>query len=163
MINGLFNESWYAGAIIAAGTTLGTYSRPDNWAWRIPSLVQIVPSLLQLTFIWFIPESPRWLVSRDRHEEAFEILVKYHAEGDRESALVRAEFAEIQQTVKFEMENSKRRWMSSFSRQGTESERSSLSAPVHSPSSLEMVSYRKLYYSHPWACTNGLIICTGIF
>ncbi|KAK5168389.1 uncharacterized protein LTR77_006959 [Saxophila tyrrhenica] len=110
-INGLFNESWYAGAIIAAGVTLGTFNMPNNWAWRIPSLLQIAPSLLQLTFIWFIPESPRWLVSRDRHEEAFEILVKYHAEGDRDSALVRAEFAEIQETVKFEIENSKRRWV----------------------------------------------------
>jgi sugar porter (SP) family MFS transporter len=111
VINGLFNESWYAGAIIAAGVTLGTYNRPDNWAWRIPSLLQILPSLLQLTFIWFIPESPRWLVSRDRSDEAFDILVKYHAEGDRESALVRAEFAEIQTTVRHELENSKRRWV----------------------------------------------------
>lgn len=62
VLNGLFNESWYVGAIIAAGTTLGTYHRPDNWAWRIPSLVQIAPSILQLTFIWGIPESPRRVV-----------------------------------------------------------------------------------------------------
>lgn len=33
VLNGLFNESWYVGAIIAAGTTLGTFQRPDNWAW----------------------------------------------------------------------------------------------------------------------------------
>jgi MFS family permease len=56
VINGLFNESWYAGAIIAAGVTLGTFARKDNWAWRIPSIVQAVPSILQLTCIWFIPE-----------------------------------------------------------------------------------------------------------
>ncbi|KAK3112401.1 hypothetical protein LTR53_011372 [Teratosphaeriaceae sp. CCFEE 6253] len=111
VLNGLFNESWYVGAIIAAGVTLGTFARPDNWAWRIPSLLQLLPSLLQLTFIWWVPESPRWLVSRDRSEEAFEILVKYHGEGDRESALVHAEFAEIQQTVRAEMEGSKRRWI----------------------------------------------------
>lgn len=111
VLNGLFNESWYVGAIIAAGVTLGTFSMPNDWAWRIPSLLQIVPSLLQVIFIWFIPESPRWLVSRDRSEEAFEILVKYHGEGDRDSALVAAEFAEIQATVRSEMENSKRRWV----------------------------------------------------
>ncbi|EMC98111.1 hypothetical protein BAUCODRAFT_22945 [Baudoinia panamericana UAMH 10762] len=111
VLNGLFNESWYAGAIIAAGVTLGTYAIPNNWSWRIPSLLQIVPSMLQMTFIWFIPESPRWLVSRDRSDEAFEILVKYHAEGDRNSALVHAEFAEIQATVRHEMENSKRHWV----------------------------------------------------
>lgn len=111
VLNGLFNESWYVGAIIAAGVTLGTFSMPNDWAWRIPSLLQIAPSLLQLTFIWFIPESPRWLVSRDRSEEAFDILVEYHGEGDRDSALVAAEFAEIQATVRAEMEGSKGRWV----------------------------------------------------
>lgn len=63
VLNGLFNESWYVGAIIAAGITLGTYSLPNNWAWRIPSLLQLAPSLLQLTFIWFIPESVSWHVT----------------------------------------------------------------------------------------------------
>jgi hypothetical protein len=31
VLNGLFNESWYVGAIIAAGTTLGTFARADEW------------------------------------------------------------------------------------------------------------------------------------
>ena len=111
VLNGLFNASWSVGAIMAAGVTLGTYSRKDDWSWRIPSLLQISPSLLQLIFIWFIPESPRWLVSKDRNEEAFDILVKYHGEGDRQNALVNAEFVEIQNRVRFEMENSKRQWV----------------------------------------------------
>ena len=111
VLNGLFNESWYVGAIIAAGVTLGTYKIPSTWAWRIPSLLQIAPSLLQLTFIWFVPESPRWLISKDRSEEALEILIKYHGEGDRNSPLVAAEFAEITMTVRHEMENSNRKWV----------------------------------------------------
>lgn len=94
----------------AAGCTLGTYNRKDNWAWRIPSLVQIVPSLLQLIFIWFVPESPRWLISKERHEEALEILIKYHGEGV-ETDFVRAEYEEIQQRIRLEMENSKRKWV----------------------------------------------------
>jgi len=114
----LFNESWYVGAIIAAGVTLGTFSKPNDWSWRIPSLVQAAPSLLQLTFIWFVPESPRWLISKDRNEEAFEILVKYHAEGNREDAFVNAEFAEIQARVRHEVENSKRRWVELVSTPG---------------------------------------------
>lgn len=54
IITGLFNESWYAGAILAAGVTLGTYSWKSEWAWRLPSLLQLLPSALQLTFIWYV-------------------------------------------------------------------------------------------------------------
>ncbi|KIW17430.1 hypothetical protein PV08_04624 [Exophiala spinifera] len=110
VITGLFNESWYAGAIVAAGVTLGTYSWDSNWSWRLPSLLQILPSTLQLIFIWFIPESPRFLISRDRHEEALEILIKYHAEGDRTSSFVAAEFQQIRETIRMELESTKTPW-----------------------------------------------------
>jgi len=80
-LGSIFNASWYVGAITVAGVTFGTFSRPDTWSWRIPSLLQLLPSALQLTFIWWVPESPRWLISKGRREEAMAILVKYHAEG----------------------------------------------------------------------------------
>lgn len=83
----------------------------SNWGWRIPSLLQAFPSALQIIFIWFIPESPRWLIARDRGEEAYEILVKYHAEGDRDSEFVKAEYAQIEKTLELEKETSKHGWM----------------------------------------------------
>lgn len=58
VITGLFNESWYAGSILAAGITLGTYNMKSNWAWRLPTLLQIIPAVLQLTFIWSLPMYP---------------------------------------------------------------------------------------------------------
>lgn len=58
-IGSLFNASWFIGAIVAAGVTFGTFNMKSTWGWRIPSSLQIVPSLLQVCFIWFLPESPR--------------------------------------------------------------------------------------------------------
>lgn len=111
VITGLFNTCWFVGAIMAAGITLGTYNMGNDWAWRIPTALQCAPSLLQLIFIWFVPESPRWLIFKDREEQAFEVLVKYHGEGDRDSPFVHAEFHEIRTQLREELNNSGRRWI----------------------------------------------------
>jgi hypothetical protein len=65
-----------------------------------------------------IPESPRFLISKDRSEEAFQILVKYHAEGNEHSEFVRAEMAQIESTIHLEMEHSTRSWGEMFSTAG---------------------------------------------
>lgn len=102
ILGSLFNSCYFIGAIVAAGTTLGTFRMNSNWGWRIPSLLQVVPSALQVVFCFFLPESPRWLVSRGRGAEAFATLAKYHAEGDTESELVKAEYVQIEKTLELE-------------------------------------------------------------
>lgn len=82
----------------------------SNWGWRIPSILQITPSFLQLTFIFFLPESPRWLISKGRGDEALAILVKYHAEGDADSEFVKAEYVQIEKTLELELETAKVGW-----------------------------------------------------
>jgi len=99
----LFSTSYDLGAVAAAGVTLGTFAMTTNWGWRIPSFLQVVPSLLQVSFIWFLPESPRWLVSKGRGDEAYAILVKYHAEGDGNSEFVKAEYTQIEKTLEAEL------------------------------------------------------------
>ncbi|KAL4977901.1 MFS transporter [Aspergillus desertorum] len=107
---GCFQVSWYVGSVLAAGTTLGTFNWGIEWSWRLPTLFQILPSLLQVVFIWFVPESPRWLISRDRHDEALSILTQYHGEGDSSSAFVAAEFLQIRETLRLEKEASANPW-----------------------------------------------------
>jgi hypothetical protein len=42
--------------------------------WRHLQLVTSVPWLLVITYYWLIPESPRWLITVGRKEEAVKIL-----------------------------------------------------------------------------------------
>ncbi|KAF5322525.1 hypothetical protein D9619_000188 [Psilocybe cf. subviscida] len=110
ILGSLFNSCYYIGAIVAAGITLGTFSMKTNWGWRIPSLLQMWPNLLQITFVTFLPESPRWLISKGRGDEARAILVKYHAEGDETSEFVKAEYFQIETTLELEKEAKKVGW-----------------------------------------------------
>jgi hypothetical protein len=62
--------------------------------------------LIALPGFFFAPESPRWLVSVDREEEARAILVKWHAAGDSSSQLVNYEYQQILLTIRAEKEAS---------------------------------------------------------
>ncbi|KAI1765670.1 general substrate transporter [Hypoxylon sp. FL1150] len=110
ILTSLFNVAYFVGQIVAAGICFGTNNIASNMAWKIPSWLQMCPSVLQIALVLFLPESPRWLVQQDRVEEAYEILVKYHAEGAHESEFVKAEFAQIQTTISIELEHSKASW-----------------------------------------------------
>ena len=110
ILTSLFNACYFIGAIVAAGTTFGTQQIHNDWSWRIPSFLQMAPSLLQVAFVFFLPESPRFLMSKDRYEEAEAVLIKYHAEGNPDSEFVKAEIIEIKTTLQIELEHSKRSW-----------------------------------------------------
>ncbi|KAM6506967.1 hypothetical protein FALCPG4_018779 [Fusarium falciforme] len=114
LLTGLFGMSWYVGSLLAAGITYGSQFLESTWSWRLPSLLQLLPSICALLPLPFLPESPRWLVYKDRVIEAREVLTKYHGNGDPNSALVSIEYEEICQTLNFEKTVQKTNWMSMF-------------------------------------------------
>ncbi|KAI9568410.1 general substrate transporter [Boletus coccyginus] len=118
IMGALFDYCFSIGSLTAAGVTLWTFAMPNNWGWRIPSFLQAVPSLLQVSFIWFLPESPPWLVSKGRGDEAYVILVKYHGEGDEGSEFVKAEYTQITETLEEEMKSAEMNWKETFSTAG---------------------------------------------
>jgi sugar porter (SP) family MFS transporter len=101
-LSSLFNTMWFSGAIVAAWSTFGTFHIDNSWSWRIPSVLQALPSIIQVFTLWFIPESPRFLVKKGRDAEAIAILTKYHANGNRDDPLIDFEYNEIKEAIALE-------------------------------------------------------------
>lgn len=72
----MYNTLWYVGSIVAAWTVFGTQGYTTNASWQIPVGMQALMPCIMLCGIWLLPESPRWLVSRDRGDEALGILAR---------------------------------------------------------------------------------------
>jgi MFS family permease len=47
-LTSLFNASYFIGSIIAAGIAIKTVDIKGDWSWRLPSLLQLCPSVLQI-------------------------------------------------------------------------------------------------------------------
>ncbi|KAL9945934.1 hypothetical protein D7B24_005203 [Verticillium nonalfalfae] len=93
---GMYNNFWWLGNILAGWTTYGSNLHLDNsWAWRTPTVIQAGLPGVVMALILFFPESPRWLISHDRAEEALAILAKYHGDGNANAPVVQLQYHEI--------------------------------------------------------------------
>lgn len=52
-----------------------------NWQWRMPLFIQIPLPIFIITTMFFVPESPRWLVENDRVEEARAAMARVRTTG----------------------------------------------------------------------------------
>lgn len=71
-------------ASIAFGVPLGSWlafltsrSEPSSFSWRFPIAAEGILAVLVLIGLPFLPESPRWLVAKDRVVQASEIFARY--------------------------------------------------------------------------------------
>ena len=49
-----------------------------------------------------IPESPRWLISKEKNDKALHVLGYYHADGNIDDQTVQFEYEEIKETIRME-------------------------------------------------------------
>ncbi|RDW85924.1 hypothetical protein BP5796_04249 [Coleophoma crateriformis] len=93
-LSGLYNCFWYIGSIVAAWVVYAARQKANGW--RIPLFCQLIASSIIFLFAWWLPESPRWLISQGRTESARAVLARYHGEGDPEHPLVKLQMAEME-------------------------------------------------------------------
>jgi len=104
IVSALFNCGWYVGSIVAGWVTFATRNYVDSWGWRIPSVLQAAIPVIAIPGLLMVSESPRWLVSMGRTEEARKILADAHAAGDVDAPLIDYEVIEIETTLQAERE-----------------------------------------------------------
>jgi SP family sugar:H+ symporter-like MFS transporter len=95
IISGLtaaFVVNYYLAA--AAGVSTNSFWAGIE-AWRWMYLMQAIPAAVFLIALFFIPESPRYLVSKGRHEHASTVLVRLFGETTAKTKLeeIRGSFA----------------------------------------------------------------------
>ncbi|KAH8586561.1 putative hexose transporter [Bisporella sp. PMI_857] len=107
----LSGASYHSGAFIASWTTYGTLQIQSDWSWRLPSLLQSICSVIILIMMWWIPESPRWLINKDESEKALKSISYYHADGNDQDELVQLEYTEICTAISLDKEADKNSWL----------------------------------------------------
>ncbi|GLI74372.1 hypothetical protein PoHVEF18_002609 [Penicillium ochrochloron] len=99
----IYNCLWNLGALVVAWIAWGTMYIENDWSWRSLTILQVFPAVIQIALIWWVPESPRWLISKERYGEALQTLAYYHGNGDEHNATVQFEYREIKETIRLEM------------------------------------------------------------
>lgn len=85
----------YAFSTVSTGKT-------TSYAWRVPTILQCVFLVPMLLILVIIPETPRWLVAHDMHDDALVVLRRLHKGKSTEEEILTAHKA-IVDTVTVEM------------------------------------------------------------
>ncbi|KAI7542101.1 sugar porter family MFS transporter [Hortaea werneckii] len=95
------NLCWVIGQFLASGVLVGTQDRSDHWAYRIPYALQWIWPVPIIVGVLLAPESPWWLVRKDRIEDAARVL-KRLAKGDVSAETLDSTLCMIRKTNDFE-------------------------------------------------------------
>ena len=99
LMTGIYNTWWFMGGVPGTWIPYGTSTIASDNSWRIPIWCQMFYSGLVVLAAPWLPETPRWLMANDRHEEALEVMAKYHGEGSRDSPIVQLEYKEMLEEI----------------------------------------------------------------
>ncbi|KAH7074495.1 general substrate transporter [Paraphoma chrysanthemicola] len=97
ILSGLLQWMLSWGFFVAQWLGYGCSFNSTQFSWRFPLAFQNVPGLILISGIFFLQESPRWLMEKDRHEDAIASLRKLRKGIDDET--IDLEFREIRDVI----------------------------------------------------------------
>lgn len=81
----------------------GLFFQGNALQWRFPLGFQLIFPIVVTIALLFSPESPRWLLLKDRHEEALSVIARLHGKDKSiHDPEVTSEFLSIQSTIQME-------------------------------------------------------------
>ncbi|RAH60386.1 high-affinity hexose transporter [Aspergillus piperis CBS 112811] len=84
------------GVVVAQWVGYGCSLRTGNFSWSFPLAFQAVPAVILSCGVWFLPESPRWLIEKGDPDAGRAVLNRLHLPRGQPNALpVDAEFERI--------------------------------------------------------------------
>ncbi|PYI33008.1 high-affinity hexose transporter [Aspergillus indologenus CBS 114.80] len=95
------------GAVVAQWVGYGCSLRTGNFTWSFPLALQALPAIVLSGGIWFLPESPRWLIEQGRTDEGRTTLTRLHAAN---TLLIETEYAQIRASIAEERRRAPRTW-----------------------------------------------------
>ncbi|KAF4624444.1 hypothetical protein G7Y89_g13730 [Cudoniella acicularis] len=103
-ITGLFQEFLVIGSTFAYWLDYGVslHIKPSTSQWRIPVGIQLIPGGCMLLGLFFLKESPRWLMKQGRYEEATANLAYMRREETTDPEIMK-EIAEIRASIEEEL------------------------------------------------------------
>ncbi|RDW69772.1 MFS sugar transporter-like protein [Coleophoma cylindrospora] len=107
-LTGFYNCTWYIGSIIASWVVYACRNIESDMGFRIPIWCQLITSCIVAIGVWFLPESPRWLMAQDNPDAAVAVLARYHGEGSVDHPIVQLQLKEMAKQIV--MDASDKRW-----------------------------------------------------
>ncbi|OQE19850.1 hypothetical protein PENSTE_c014G01898 [Penicillium steckii] len=115
MIVGLAQQMIGIGFIVSTWIGYGSLHAPktSQFQWRFPLAFQVVPALVLIIGMIFLPESPRYLIEKEHYAEGMKVLRKLHFDGTNEE-WIETEFSEIRRTIEAEKGIAAQGWVPMF-------------------------------------------------
>jgi MFS family permease len=104
LLTGLHGFFLVSGYNISAWVGLGCFfSENLTFQWRGPIAFTCLPPLLLAVGCFFVPESPRWLISKGRIDEAWTTVQRlHHDSSDSADLAAREEFYQMKAQIEYE-------------------------------------------------------------